>query len=232
MHRIVSEGAIYKVHRYSDNSAIGYCFFREFGKLKLFIPKMFSSKGGVTKILPGEIDFLKKEHSDLNKFYGIRYNTSKMFFVEDVSIFLRLNLIFAVFDVLYPEGEADGELYNLIMCVDSKNLKRAGIYILSYMLKNQGFFPQVNSCGVCGETIKTTLGLSEMEIVCDKCLEEKDFCLNLRQTEIFLSIFSREKFRNLDISDEDELKVLLFIVKYTEKITGRKINGNNYLLTI
>lgn len=232
LNRIVSPGLIYKVYRYSDNSAIGQCFFKEFGKLKLFIPKMYSNKGGVTKILPGDIDFLKKEHSDLNKFYGIRYDTSKMCFVENVDIFIRLNLIFNVFDILYTEGEPDVDLYNLIMHIDAKNMKRAAIYITSYILKNQGIFPNLRQCGNCGKLIETTVGLSHNEIVCNNCIRGDDLSLTPEQYRIFSNIFNSDIFKHIDPAAEDEYNILSFIARYTQRISGRKINGLDFLAVI
>ena len=60
----------YKLLNFADSSAIGFAFTEEHGKLKFFINRAFTKKGSIYKIIPGEIDFLKKENTDLNKFYN------------------------------------------------------------------------------------------------------------------------------------------------------------------
>ena len=47
MERILSEGIIYKISKYADNSAIASAYTLDYGKIKLFMPKAYSSKGGV-----------------------------------------------------------------------------------------------------------------------------------------------------------------------------------------
>ena len=67
MERVLSEGIIYKISKYADNSAIASAYTYGYGRIKLFMPKAYSSKGGVQTFIPGEIDFLKKDTSELNK---------------------------------------------------------------------------------------------------------------------------------------------------------------------
>ena len=94
MERILSEGIIYKISKYADNSAIASAYTLDYGKIKLFIPKAYSSKGGVQTFIPGEIDFLKKDTSELNKFYNFRPDTAYMEYASTPAISLRLSLAF------------------------------------------------------------------------------------------------------------------------------------------
>ena len=41
MERILSEGIIYKISKYADNSAIASAYTFDYGKIKLFIPKAY-----------------------------------------------------------------------------------------------------------------------------------------------------------------------------------------------
>jgi DNA repair protein RecO (recombination protein O) len=105
--RTHSKGIFYKLLNFSDNSAVGYAFTEEYGKLKFFIDKAFTKRGSVYKLIPGEIDFLKKENTDLNKFYSFKEDLTYYYFFEYLPLYLRLYLIFEVIDMLYNIEEKD-----------------------------------------------------------------------------------------------------------------------------
>ena len=47
MERVLSEGIIYKISKYAVNSAIASAYTYLCGRIKLCMPKSYSSKGGV-----------------------------------------------------------------------------------------------------------------------------------------------------------------------------------------
>ena len=114
MERILSEGIIYKINKYADNSAIASAYTLDYGKIKLFIPKAYSSKGGVQTFIPGEIDFLKKDTSELNKFYNFHPYTSYMEYASTPAVSLRLSLYFDIFDKFYELEQADTVIWTIL----------------------------------------------------------------------------------------------------------------------
>ncbi|MBZ4672774.1 MAG: hypothetical protein JG762_1004 [Deferribacteraceae bacterium] len=226
MRRVVSEGIIYKIIKYSDSSAIAFSFLKDYGKVKLFINKAFTKKKGLNKFLPGEIDFQKKDESDLNKCYGIKYDTSKSYFIENPEIFIRLNIVFNVIDILYYDDEQDETLFKYIYSLNEKNMSRWTIYVLNFILKKQGIGKSYDFCEKCGENVNKIV-LHKGMFSCEKC-EYDGLHLSKECTKILQKVYTQE-FKELAISKEDEISILEFLLNYIESVTSKKIKGLSVL---
>jgi len=224
--RVISEGIIYKLIKYSDDSAIAICFLRDFGKTKIFINKAFSKKRGVNKFFPAEIDFLRKDESDLHKLYGIKYDTSKGYFLENPQIFLRLNIVFNIIDLLYHDDEPDEILYKYILNINEKNMTKWTVYTINYILKIQGLLKNYDVCGECGCSLEEIV-LVNGDFLCEKCSGKNSF-LNKTRTEILNKVFLPE-YKSVKISKEDEIYIVKFLTKYVQTIIGKEIKGVDLL---
>lgn len=225
MKRVISQGIIYKLIKYSDASAIALCFFKEFGKLKLFIPKAYSKKRGITKFIPGEIDFQKKDESELNKFYSIQYDTTKYFFTEVPDVFIRLNILFNIFDIFYPIEEKDEKLYKYFTSINLTNFRRSTIYIINYIMLKQGIAKNFDRCENCNESIREVY-LSNGSFLCKNCKSSND--AYLKDNKILNVVFQKD-FKNVLISKDEELNILKFLVKYLEDVSSKRITSLDIL---
>lgn len=223
--RIVSQGIIYKLAKYSDASAIATCFFKDFGKLKLFIPKAYSKKRGITKFIPADIDFQKKDESELNKFYNINYDTSKSFYAEVPDIFIRLNILFNIFDIFYPIEEKDEKLYKYMTSINTNNMRRSVIYIINHIILCQGIAKKFDKCENCNENMRE-IYLSKGSFLCKNCKSSYDAYLS--DNKILSSVFS-EEFKKVLISKDEELNILKFLIKYLEEISSKRITSLDIL---
>lgn len=222
MRRVVSKGIIYKVIKYSDSSAIAFTFLKDFGKTKLFINRAFTKKKGLIKFIPGEIDFQKKDNSDLNKCFDIRYDTSKSLFIENPELFVRLNIVFNIIDILYHDQEDDGTLFRYICSLNEKNMSRWSIYVINYILKRQGIGKDYEICEKCGIKLGEIV-LQGGEYLCKRCGGDGLY-LNNRCTGILQKIDKKE-FKKLNIFKEDEILILELLISYLESISSKKVNG-------
>jgi len=226
LRRVVSKGIIYKIIKYSDASAIAFSFLKDYGKTKLFINRAFTKKKGLNKFLPGEIDFLKKDNSDLNKCYDIRYDTSKSLFIENPEVFVRLNIVFNIIDILYHDEEHDDTLFRYIYSLNEKNMSRWSIYIINYILKRQGIGKDYDICEKYGNKLDKIV-LQGGEYLCKKCGDD-GIHLNNSCTGILQKVYKNE-FKDLNIFKEDEISILEFLLTYLESVTFKKINGLSIL---
>lgn len=227
MDRILIDGIIYKTIKYSDNSAIALCYTKEYGKIKFFIPKAYSKKSGVISLIPGEVDFLKKDNSDLNKLYTFRPNPNFMFFIEEPIISLRLTLIFDVFDNLYDLMQEENRLWDMILRIKKDNIYSATIYIIYYMLKNSGYMFTFDECFNCQGIIDKKSVLINGVTYCDNCKSSGGINISPDDYLILRALNKPELYRNLSIKLSQELSILEIFTKHIEVATSKGLKSFN-----
>ena len=201
MERILSEGIIYKISKYADNSAIASAYTLDYGKIKLFMPKAYSSKGGVQTFIPGEIDFLKKDTSELNKFYNFRPDTT---YIEYASTELE---------------QADTVIWTIIKKYKTSDYSKINLFSIYALLKNTGHMFNFNICSSCGAKIEEQGALNNGLYYCNKCAPENSFYTESYVNTILRAFSSQELYRNIKISKYDELSVLDLFAYHIEQIT-------------
>ena len=220
MERILSEGIIYKISKYADNSAIASAYTLDYGKIKLFMPKAYSSKGAVQAFIPGEIDFLKKDTSELNKFYNFRPDTAYMEYASTPAISLRLSLYFDIFDKFYELEQADTVIWTIIKKYKTSDYSKINLFSIYALLKNTGHMFNFNVCSSCGVKISEQGALNNGLYYCPKCAPENSFYTESYVNTILRAFSSQELYRNIKISKYDELSVLDLFAYHIENVTG------------
>jgi len=230
MSREKSEGVIYKLVRYSDSSAIGFAFTKDYGKCKLFIPKAYSKKGGVICFMPGLIDFAKK-NSDLNRYYGFESNIAYYHYIDNHEIILRLHLLFEILDGLYEIDMADEQLFVLLMKIDDDNFRKITAYIIYFMLRKSGVMYDLKSCSACGSD-ENLFTVSKDGIYCERCAEMstlRSYC-DRETAYILKSMGNSSLYRNVTVNRKQEIQLLEALVAYVEQIIERKLKSFKTLI--
>ena len=225
MERILTQGVIYKLIKYTDNSAIALAYTKDFGKIKLFIPKAFSGKSGILTLIPGEVDFLKKDNSDLNKLYSFRPNLAYMSFIDDPALSLRLTLIYDFFDNLYDVDQPEPILWTMITRLKKENATSALIFILYAILKNTGQMFVCGRCSSCGKEITGGGALFLGDYYCDVCKPEKSISISSDEDLILRSLSKPNLYKRVKISIYQELGIIDIFIKHTETAIGKKIKS-------
>jgi DNA repair protein RecO (recombination protein O) len=226
MKRAISRGIFYKLLNFADNSAIGFAFTEDYGKLKFFISRAFTKKGSIYKIIPGEIDFLKKENTDLNKFYHFKGDLSFYFFLEYMPLYLRLYLIFEVIDLLYNIEESDRYLYKLLLHANINNVYKFSLYTMYYIIKKTGINFKADKCIGCAQVLESTAYLTNSGIFCRNCVGS-DYLRPLNEEELnfFKMLEEPSAFKFTTIEEKWELHILEILVEYIEIFTNKKIKS-------
>lgn len=225
MSREKSPSIIYRLVKYSDSSAIATAFSRDYGKVKLFIPKAYTKKGGVASFIPGILDFARKQ-TDLGRFYSFEPDTSFYKFIDNHDIVLRLHLIFEIYDGLYHADITDEKLYDLLLKIDDVNFRKITLYIIYFMLRQSGVMYELDACCSCSsdENIYT---VSDAGIYCDICAEQlslKTMCD--KESSYIIKCFGNSAlYRNLSISRKQEIQVLTALCAYAEKVMEKKLKS-------
>ena len=225
MERLFASAIIYKLIKYTDNSAVAFVFTKDFGKLKLFMPKAYTKKNGIMKFVPGEIDFLKKDNSDLNKLYGFRHDPAFVHFVEEPAVYLRLNLIFDIFDSIYETEQKEPILWTLITRFRKENAVPALIYTFYAMLKNSGLMFDCDSCSVCGGETRDGAALSAGIYYCRHCAPDAAKKIGSGEDLILRALSKPNLYKNIKISAVQELGVLDILINHTETTSGKKLKS-------
>ena len=220
MERILSEGIIYKISKYADNSAIASAYTLDYGKIKLFMPKAYSSKGGVQTFIPGEIDFLKKDTSELNKFYNFRPDTTYIEYASTPAISLRLSLYFDIFDKFYELEQADTVIWTIIKKYKTSDYSKINLFSIYALLKNTGHMFNFNICSSCGAKIEEQGALNNGLYYCNKCAPENSFYTESYVNTILRAFSNQELYKNIRMNKYDELSVLDLFAYHIEQITG------------
>ncbi|QAR33231.1 hypothetical protein EP073_07400 [Geovibrio thiophilus] len=224
MSRHLTDAIIYKLHRYSDSSAIARAFTADFGKIKLFVPKAFSKKGGLLTCFPGILDFQMKETSDLSRFYAFTQKPEFHRFINSHEIMIRLHFIFEVMDALYEEREKDGYLMRLIMKIDDTNFRKAASFTVRHMFEKNGVLPDFRECAGCG-TAECAEGI---------VLGGEFFCGNCRRAGVKVtgavmlfmkSALSSEMMKNLIINRENETEIISFFTDFYKSLYSKELKS-------
>ena len=221
--RTHSKGIFYKLLNFSDNSAVGYAFTEEYGKLKFFIDKAFTKRGSIYKFIPGEIDFLKKDNTDLNKFYSFKEDLTYYYFFETLSLYLRLHLIFEIIDTLYNLEERDRYLFKLLLHAKEDNVYKFSVYTIYYMLKQHGIDFRTERCVNCSSPFRNEAYLTSRGLFCKNCKGSIDYIKILDQKDIsfFMTLGDPNMFRLCNIDEPFELHILEILVGYIGSYTNK-----------
>ncbi|MBQ3033160.1 MAG: recombination protein O N-terminal domain-containing protein [Deferribacterales bacterium] len=232
MERISTQGAIYKLIKYTDSSAIALAYTKEFGKIKLFMPKAYSGKSGVLSLIPGEIDFLKKDNSDLNRLYNFRPDPAFMSFVNEPILSLRLILVYDIFDNLYEVEQKEPILWSLITRFDKNNASSVFIFSLYALLKNSGNMFSCDFCPTCGKEVRGEAALFSGFYYCSNCAPEGSLLIGSDEDLILRSLSKPKLYKNIKISLHQELKVAEILVNHTEAAIGKNVKSFNTFKTL
>jgi DNA repair protein RecO (recombination protein O) len=232
MSREKAQGLIYKLVRYSDSSAIGFAFTREYGRLKLFIPKAYTKKGGVICFMPGVLDFSKKQ-SDLSRYYGFDHDPNYYHFIDNHDIILRFHLLFEVFDGMFEPESPDEKLYDLVLKINDENFRKITPYIIYFILKRSGVMYDLNTCSSCGSE-ENLFTVAKDGIYCDTCanLEKiKSFC-DKETAYILKSMGKASLYRNVTVNRKQEIQLIDSLSAYCEIVLEKKLKSKKTLLDI
>jgi|GEM_PF-6795285 DNA repair protein RecO (recombination protein O) len=203
MNSEISKGVIYRIIKYSDRSAICFGFTEKRGKLKFFIPNAFGKNRAVQKIFPADIKYIFKDNTDLHKILSIEYLTDYSFFQTETPIYLRLNLIFEILEVVLPLGAEVQELWKFIININRQNYLKATSYIIFYLLEISGFINR-GRCVLCDVEL-------DDGFICGNCFEIKHPIL----TSFLKNVDDKVAFKNMVL--KDDLHLLEFYQKLLEK---------------
>lgn len=225
MSREKTEAVIYKLVRYSDSSAIASAFAKDFGRIKLFIPKAYTKKGGVVCFMPGNLDFARKD-TDLSRFYSFESMPRFYHYLDNHEILMRLHLIFEVLDGLYQPEMADPTLFDLLLKYDDSNFRRLTPYLLYFILKRSGVMFDLKTCGNCG-TDEEVFTINENGLLCSVCASQlcvDGFC-DRESAYIIKSMASGQLYRNITVNRKQELQVLRALAAYCETVMEKPLKS-------
>jgi DNA repair protein RecO (recombination protein O) len=228
MSRHLTDAIIYKLHRYSDSSAVARAFTADFGKIKLFVPKAFSKKGGLLTCFPGILDFQMKESSDLCRFYAFTQKPEFYRFIDSHEIMIRLHFIFEVMDALYQEREKDGYLMKLITKIDNTNFRKAASFTVRHIFEKNGVLPDFNVCAGCGDENSIEGYVLGGEYFCGICRHSGirvsgSVMLFMKSAQV------SELMKNLIINRENETEIISFFAQFYKSLYGKELKSASTL---
>jgi DNA repair protein RecO len=231
MSRQSSDAIIYKLHRYSDSSAVAKAFTLDHGRIKLFIPKAFSKKGGILTCFPCNIDFHMKENSDLCKFYTFTPKPQYYHFINSHEIVIRLHYLFEIFDGLYEEREKDSYLMRLIMKIDDENFRKAVSFTVRHMFERNGVLPDFSNCTSCGETENHDGYIVGGEFFCRKC---RSAGINVTNAVYTFMQCAQDNalMKTHEVSRENEIEIIKFFSFYYKSLYAKELKSTQTLLSL
>ncbi|TCK60695.1 DNA repair protein RecO [Seleniivibrio woodruffii] len=232
MSREKSQAILYRMVKYSDSSAIAMAFSRDFGKLKLFIPKAYTKKGGVMTFIPGNLDFGKKD-SDLSRYYSFEPDTAFYKYLNSHEIVLRLHLLFEIYDGLYQADMPDDRLYELMLKIDDENYRKITPYIIYFMLRRAGLMYDTENCANCSSD-EDIFTVASGGMYCPHCTQELDldsFCD--RESAYIIRCFGNAPlYKALTINRKQEIQILTALGAYASTIFERPLKSLKTILDI
>lgn len=228
MERIITDALIYKVNKYADSSAVASAYTYDYGKIRVFIPQAFSKKRGVYTLIPGEIDFLKKENSDLCKLYSFRPYTEYMDYASIPEISLRLSLFFDIYDKFYGIEQQDSVFWKIITSYKSlKEYSKINLFGIYAVLRNTGHMFEFKECGSCGKSLidEEEIYLSNNICYCSNCKVDNYFTINSYSFLILKAFEKKELYKNIKINRHNELAILDMFNSHIESITDNKLKS-------
>jgi len=232
MSREKSEAIIYKLIRYADSSAIGLAFSKEFGRIKLFIPKAFTKKGGVVCFVPGNLDFAKKS-SDLSKFYSFNNYTDFYHYLNNHEILIRLHLVFEILDGLIEPELSDPTLFELILKYDDENFRRLTPYLMYFILKKAGVMYDLTSCVSCGSK-DDLFTVTDQGLYCSTCsdqLSQTGYC-DKESAYIIKCMGNSSLYRNIAVTRKQEIQIIKALAGYSSVVMEKKLKSLKTVLEI
>lgn len=232
MSREKSEAIIYKLVRYADSSAIALAFTEDFGRIKLFIPKAFTKKGGVMCFMPGLLDFGKKS-SDLSKFYKFDNNTAYYHYLNNHEIIMRMHLVFELMDGLYEPEMPDKTLFDLMLKFTDKNFRKITPYILYFILKRSGVMYGLDSCSNCGSTDELyTIG--DKGLFCNICADQLGITSHCDKESAYIikCMSNSSLYKSITVTRKQELQVIKALAAYSEHVLEKPFKCLNTVLGI
>lgn len=179
-------------------------------------------------MLPGDLDFLKKSSSDLNKFYAFYQNIGMSHFLESSPVYFRMNIIFEIFDAFYGLDIPDERLWRLLMNVTPLNIYKSSIYISDYILGESGFRDSFIFCAECDTHMKEGF-MKDGRIYCTKCASGTGFYVDGQLMEIFEALNERNMYRKFFVTRDMEMNYWNFFQKYFYEVTGKELKTFNTL---
>lgn len=225
MERLISNGIIYKITKYADSSAIATCYTEDYGKIKLFVPKAYTKKGGIYTLIPGELDFLKKDNVELSKYYNFKPDTQYFEFATIPEISLRLNLIFDFYDKLYINEHIDKVIWHIILKFKTSDIKKLNIFALYAILKNTGNMFDFNKCSICGSECGSTSYLFDSQVYCENCKVDNAYKIDEFTNVILRSLGKKEIYKNLTIYNRHEISIIDLFSYHVESILGYSLKS-------
>jgi DNA repair protein RecO (recombination protein O) len=232
MSREKSPAFIYKLIRYADSSAIAFAFTKDFGRIKLFVPKAYTKKGGVMSFIPGVLDFSKKQ-SDLSKFYAFDCDTAYYFYLNNHEIVIRLHLVFEIMDGLYQPEMPDGTLFDLLTKYDDTNFRKLTAYLIYFILKRSGVMYDLHSCGNCG-TEENVFTISNKGLLCDTCAVQtgaESYC-DRETAYVIKSMGNSQLYKNITITRKQEIDILKALSAYSSGVMEKPVKSLATLMEI
>lgn len=231
MSRQSSDAIIYKLHRYSDSSAVAKAFTAEHGRIKLFVPKAFSKKGGLLTCFPGVLDFQMKESSDLCRFYSFSQKPEFYHFINSHELVIRLHFIFEILDGLYEEREKDLYLMRLITKIDDTNFRKAASFTVRHMFERNGVLPDFSACASCGETEAAEGYIAGGEFFCGKCRTAGIVVTGAVYLFMKCALNSM-MMKNINVSRENETEIIKFFSLFYKSLYGKELKSAQTLLSL
>lgn len=209
-----SRGLVYKIIKYSDKSAICFAFLESVGKIRFFLPNAFGKNKTILKFMPAEFTYVSKINTDLHKLLSVEYLTDYLFFHDDPELYMRLNFLFEIIDIVVQGDSFAKLIWSYIMRINRSNYIKAISYIVyDLFLKFDILFDY--GCSVCGD--------QNLETICNNCLKK----LNLDNVEYVMEFINAAKnkadYRNFPMADDSN--ILTFFEKIVDIYFGRKIKS-------
>ncbi|MDR2870131.1 MAG: recombination protein O N-terminal domain-containing protein [Deferribacteraceae bacterium] len=228
MQEVTTDGLIYRLLRYSDRSAVALAFSPDYGKLKLFVPKAFSSKGGFMTFVPGSISFHKKASSDLHKFVAFSHSADYYFYTQTPEIMMRMHLIYDLYEQLFHVEERCKVLWQLSLKFTEDNYRELGLYTIYRLLREAGvmFEPQCN-CNITTGDYK----LIDGQLFCASCLPElsmrpafgaKAIPTTAETVTLLQNFGDNSRFRGMSFTDEQEKTLLTIFSSHLDHVLGKQ----------
>lgn len=231
MRTVTSPGIIYRMINYSDKSAIAFSFMRDYGKVKLFMNKVYSKKGGVLKFIPGDINFHKKSETDLHKYYGFQQHVSHYHFLDVPDIYLRVHLLFEIYDALNGTEQPDPFFWKLLMKFNEENVHKAMVYMVYHLINSAGLMFDPFHCIGCGAEFSEGQ-LGKDGLYCNLCCGSKTTVVDEFQTKILKILTDTAAYKTIDITRGLEMSLLGIFVQFLEWSNSTKIKGLDILETL
>ncbi|MFB3851011.1 MAG: DNA repair protein RecO [Acidobacteriota bacterium] len=182
-----SESWVLRKYDLTESSFIVQFFSREKGLLKLVAKgakRSKSSFGGNLEIFNKvEIEYVKKEHSELGTLRKIELIESSLSLFSDYKISKALFAISETLSKGIKEEQKEDEIFRLTSAVfESLKIKSPPDWVLNYFflwfLKLNGVFPSPNFCGGCGTKENLVAFNSDLGgFLCSNCYKREGFFL-------------------------------------------------------